>query len=84
MWLSSGIPEVCCYAGLAKIWDEAVWLVHEGFAAFSYLGYQVESGMGYRWNYGYMGASKSMRYDAERLASRLLDVWLCGLISMNM
>ena len=38
VWLSSGIPGVCCYVGVAKIWDEAMWLVREGFAAFSYLG----------------------------------------------
>ena len=32
-----------------------------------------------------MGAGKSIRYEAEGLASRLLlGVWLCGLISRHM
>ena len=35
-----------------------------------------------RWNYDY-GAGKSISYDAEGVANRLLGVWLCGLISRN-
>ena len=48
---------------------------------------QAESGIWDTWLTGgntAMGAGKSIRYDAEGLASGLLGVWLCGLISRHM
>ena len=86
VWLSSGIPEVCCYVGLAKLCYEAMWLVREDFLRLA-IWASKQIWVWNTWPTGgitSIGAGKLIRYDVKGLASEFLGVWLCGLIIRNM